>query len=188
MRSPDILPEQLQDYSHDRTLSRQYLGGSHLFFLTATFFFLAACYFLMKRQMVISAASCGTLAVGILAYYIYRQQFKKHRIICRSCREPMEVVDTPVPKEKLSPMSEGLDKDIDSYYQVTFVTPNRESYMMSRDSDSGRVTLFKMFQRWYACHTCKVCFLAEPRVYDNLREFSNSAEAIDYKKSSLDRI
>lgn len=182
----DTLPHELSGYSIDRALQSRYRKGACLGCLAVPLFVLIGLYYLMVKEQALLAILYGIVSAVFLGMYIYRQQFKKHEIRCRSCHQKMESHDGPVPKEKLNKFLEGVDKEIFSQYITSFAAPDGQTYMVSRDSDSADITFYRLVQRWYACHHCGITFLAEPRINLHINEFRDRDAAEEYRQALLD--
>ena len=179
-------PPEISGYSIDRALQSRYRRGACLGCLAVPVFFLIALYYLTVKAQALPAVLYGIVGAVFLGMFIYRQQFKKHDIHCRSCRQKMEPQDGPVPKEKLNKFLEGVDKDIFSQYHTSFEAPDGKTYMVSRDSDSADITFYRLVQRWYACHNCKITFLAEPRINHQIHSCRDREAAEEYRQALLD--
>lgn len=172
-------------YRRDLRLEARYQWGSCFGCLLIPLFLGVGFYFLAVKQNIWVAVIHAVCGVGALALFVYKQQYKKHRIQCRLCKKEMATEDIPVPKEAIYQKFEGLDKDIETQNRVTFVTPDGESYMASKDLESGKVTFYKQFQRCYACHECKVAFLGEQFVYVEFKQFDHALDAEQFRLELL---
>ena len=185
MTPPNHPSKILEGYRLDLKLGAKYRRGSCAGCILVPIFLGLGIYFLAARQNIPVAVIHGVCGIAAFALFVYNQQYKKHWVRCRICKKEMTPQDIPVPKEAIYQKFEGLDKDIPSHSRVTFVTPDGESFMVSRDSETNIVRMYKQYQRWYACHPCKVAFLAEPFVYVDFKEFDDTMEAEQFRLELL---
>jgi len=126
------------------------------------------------------------MAIGCFAWFVYSQQNRKHKIPCGRCGQITSVVDTPMPKDELVGLFDGYGHEIRGRFTTSFQGLDGHIYVISKDADGGHCSMkqynfMRLVQRWYACHDCKRCFRAEPRIYENIKSFTDEKEAETFK-------
>jgi DNA-directed RNA polymerase subunit RPC12/RpoP len=137
----------------------------------------------LSRRRVLGRAGVTVLLLGTacLAWFVYNKFVKKHTIACPQCGRIMTVFDSPFSKDQLNPAIDRHTQSLHEMFEHSFDGVDGYIYRMEHGGGSS-VSFYRLMKRWYACHDCKRCFLAEERINEHYESVHRN-RAMKFKES-----